>query len=228
MIRPTSPSPAQRLATFTRRLLPDTSGVALIEFSLVLPILVLMALTGSELNSYITTKMRVSQLALQVSDDAARIGAGSRLAAKRINESDINDVFIGAQLQSGELDLLNNGRVIISSLEPVATPNTTNRFRIRWQRCYGVKTSYTPGYGTAGTTNMIGMGPAARQVTAQEGGATMFVEVYFVYKPLIGLGTRAPTTTFTEIASMAVRERRDLSGGNNGIYPIAGVTPSTC
>ena len=63
----------------------------------------------------------------------------------------------------------------------------------------------------------------------------MFVEVYYDYKPLIGLGTLAPSTTFTEIASMAVRDRRDFSDDStttdlhpNGVYKVAGVTASTC
>lgn len=217
-----------RLRALARQLRLDTAGVALIEFSLVLPVVILMSLTGAELTHYITTKMRISQLALQLADDAARIGSGSRLAAKQINESDINDLFVGADMQSGELDLRENGRVVLSSLEAVANPNTTNRFRIRWQRCYGLKTTYTPTYGTAGTTNMTGMGPAGRQVTAQDDNPTMFIEVYYVYKPLIGLGTRAPSTSFMEFASMAVRDRRDTVGGSNGVYPMAGVTASSC
>ena len=58
---------------------------------------------------------------------------------------------------------------------------------------------------------MAGIGPAARQVTvALTGGATMFVEVYYVYKPLL-LNIIAPSGPITEVASMAVRDRRDLS-----------------
>ncbi len=217
-----------RIRAMLRRLRRDLSGVALIEFSLVLPILIVLCLTGAEMTHYITTKMRVSQLALQLADDAARIGAGTRLSAKKITEADINDLFVGADLQSGELDLRENGRVVLSSLEPVANPNTTSRYRIRWQRCYGLKTTYTPTYGTAGATNLTGMGPAGRQVTAQDDNATMFVEVYYVYKPLVHVGTRAPTTSFMEIANMAVRERRDTVGGTNGVYPVTGVTASSC
>jgi Flp pilus assembly protein TadG len=217
-----------------------TSGVALMEFALVLPVLITMSLTGAELTNYITTKMRVSQLALQLADDAARMGSGSQLQAKTITETDINDLFTGAQLQSGELDLNTNGRIILSNLLPTANPNTAGTYKIGWQRCYGAKTAHLSGYGTYNTAsgiNMTGMGPAGRQVTAQDDNATMFVEVFYTYKPLVGLGTLAPTTTFTEIASMAVRDRRDLSDDSasgstathpQGIYKVAGVTASIC
>ena len=213
-----------RLLAFARRLRADTRGLALLEFAFVLPILVLMSLTGAELTNYITVKMRMSQLALQIADDAGRMGSGSQLAAKSITETDINDLFIGANLQSGELSLQTNGRVVLSSLEPMANPNTTSKYKIRWQRCYGAKTTYTPAYGTAGQTNLTGMGPAGRQVGAQDDNATMFVEVYYVYQPLIGLGTRAPSSNFTEIASMAVRDRRDMTQ----IYNTAGATIASC
>jgi Flp pilus assembly protein TadG len=225
-------------SAFVRRLRHDKSGLALLEFAFALPIFMIMALTGAEMTNYITTKMRASQLALQLADNAARMGNSTSAQLQvQISEADINDLFTGAQLQSGEMDLTTNGRVILSSLEPVASPNTTSKYKIRWQRCFGLKT-HPSTYGAAGDTNLTGMGPLgppSRQVTAQDDNATMFVELYYVYKPLIGLGTLAPNTTFTEIASMAVRDRRDLSDDStttnlhpNGIYKVTGVTASTC
>lgn len=215
-----------RLGAVARRLAGNTSGVALIEFGYVLPVVLLMSLTGAEMTHYITVKMRMSQIALAIADNAARMGNGTSLAAKTITEADINDVFTGAQMESGGLDLTSNGRVILSDLEPVANPNTTGKYKIKWQRCFGAKT-HSSSYGAAGDTNLAGIGPAGRQVTAQDDNATMFVELYYVYKPLLN-ASWAPTTTLTEIASMAVRDRRDLTGGNNGIYPVNGVTASTC
>jgi Flp pilus assembly protein TadG len=206
-----------------RALRGATSGVALLEFALSLPILLTMSLTGAELTNYITTRMRISQIALHLADNAARIGSGSQLAAQTITETDINDLLTGANLQSGELALLTNGRVIISDLEPVANPNTTNRYRIVWQRCKGSKTTHASTYGTAGQTNLTGMGPAGRQATAPDNGATMFVEVFYVYQPLVKTSL-SPTSEMTEVASMMVRDTRDLTQ----IYNTSGATVSTC
>ncbi|CAN5508837.1 hypothetical protein BH09PSE4_BH09PSE4_07750 [soil metagenome] len=222
---------------FANRLRDDRSGLALLEFAFILPVLITMSLTGAELTNYITTKMRVSQLALQLADDAARMGSGSQLQAKSITETDINDLFTGAQLQSGEMNLKTNGRVILTDLEPMANPNTNNKYKIGWQRCYGLKTSAVPAYttglvppyttgasGAASTkTNLTGLGQSGRQVTATDDNATMFVEVYYAYTPLVGT-TLAPSATFTEIASMSVRDRRDLSA----IYNTAGATIASC
>ena len=212
------------IRAFLGRLRRNARGVAMLEFALVLPPLVLMSLTGAELTNYITVKMRVSQLALHLADNAARMGSGSLLSSKTITETDINDLLTGAGLQAGELNLFTNGRVIVSDLEPVANPNTTNKYKIVWQRCRGSETTHASSYGTAGQTNLDGIGPAGRQVTAQDDNATMFVEVYYKYQPLIGLGGRAPTTTITEIASMSVRDRRDLTQ----IYSTTNATVATC
>lgn len=209
-----------------RALHHDAGGVALLEFALMLPILLTLSLAGAEITNFIITKMRISQIALHLADNAARIGAGSQLQAKTISEADINDLIAGAQYQSGELDLLANGRVIVSSLEPSANPNTANTYKITWQRCRGAKTTHAPSYGIAGQASgkdMTGMGPTGRQTLAPDGGAAMFVEVYYEYKPLIKTSL-SPDTSMTEVASMLVRDRRDLSQ----IYNKENATVAAC
>lgn len=198
----------------------DRRGLALLEFAFTLPIVLLMTLGGAELANYTTTRMRVSQLALHIADNAARMGDGPQMAAKTITETDIGDIFIGGQLQSGGLDLKGRGRVILSDLEPVANPNSTNKFKIGWQRCYGDKT-HASTYGVAGDTGLDGIGPTDQLVTAQDDNATMFVEVYYEYKPLIATAY-APSMTMTEVASMPVRDRRNLTAGidNTAAVPV--------
>lgn len=217
------------------RLREDTSGLALIEFAFSLPLLLSLILTGAELTNYATTRMRISQVALHLADHASRLGEGSPLVAKQITEANLNDVLTGADLQAGELKIYENGRVILSSLQPVADPNPTNLYRIAWQRCRGI-TSYTPQYGRAGDTNLPGMGRAGALVTAPPSGQTMFVEVRYRYRPLIRVGA-LQSLDIAAIAAMPVRDRRDTSDDSdlgsaslhpNGIYKVAGVTASTC
>lgn len=217
-----------RLRGTLSRLHRDYRGLAMLEFALVLPFFLLLCLTGAELTNYIIVRMRISQLALHLADNAARIGSGTRRETKKIYESDIHDLIGGGQLQSGELDLLGRGRIIISSLEPMAAPNVNKKFRIRWQRCAGAKTAWGSEWGTATTTDVRdGMGPAGRQTIAPLDGVAMFVQVRYQYKPLISMA-RAPFPEINEIASMLVRDRRDTSGPNDGIYTVSGVTPARC
>ena len=206
----------------------DTRGVAFVEFAYALPIFLGLAMTGLELTHYVTTRMRVNQVALHLADHASRMGEGALLAAKVISEKQINDAFVGAALQAGNLDILTNGRLILSSLEEMPPPNTPTRYRIRWQRCRG-SLNYTSAYGVAGATNLTGIGPASRQVTTPPGSATMFVEIRYRYQPIIA-GDYVPQIEFSEIASMTVRERRDLGDPaiTNPVPNPEPVTPSNC
>jgi hypothetical protein len=219
-------TPLTLIGSTGRRLGRDASGLAMLEFAFGLPVLLTMSLTGAELTNYIITKMRISQIALQLADNSARIGSGSQLESKKIYESDINDLLTGANFQAGELNLFANGRVIISSVEPHAT--TADRYRIRWQRCKGNKTSWASSWGTpVNKTNEVGIGPTNRQVIAPPQGVAMFVEVRYQYQPLIKTSL-SPTTEINEIASMMVRDARNTTGGTNGVFQQSGVNASSC
>ncbi|MBK5263855.1 MAG: pilus assembly protein [Alphaproteobacteria bacterium] len=213
---------------FRTALRVDCSGMALVEFALCLPFVITFAMTGTELTNFTTTKMRMSQIALHVADNASRIGTGTLLSSKQISEAQINDLLIGAGLQASQLNLYANGRVIVSSLEPVANPNTTSRFKIRWQRCSGSKV-WPSSYGVQGDTDLSGITANGQQITAPDDGAVMFVEVAYSYQPLIS-SAFVPRTQIVEIAAMTVRDARDMAGpsGGVGIYNTESVTASTC
>jgi Flp pilus assembly protein TadG len=234
--------------SFLHQLLCDNKGNIIVEFAFAAPILMILTVGGVELTNYALTKMRVQQLALQVADNASRIGEGSLLTALKIYEHNINDVFAGAEAQASDLNIYGNyaekvgatnttkgkGRIIISSLEATANPNTANTYKIGWQRCRGNLTTYTPQYGTVGQPsglNMTGMGPAGRQITAPAGSAIMFVEIRYRYEPLfnIGLqkqifGSNMDYQNIDAVSAMMVRDDRDITQ----VYPSAGVTASTC
>ena len=216
-----------RIRPLFRRLQRNVIGVAAVEFALAAPVVLTLFLTGAELTNFAITRMRVSQIALHVADNASRIGTNSLLTDPQISELQINDLFTGANLQAGALDFKRHGRVIISSLEPVANPNTTNKFIIRWQRCYGDK-AWLSSYGEAGPTQIDDMGPTGQKVTAPDDTGVMFVEVAYDYKPLIS-GRLVPNTLIRDIAAMTVRDRRFYAGnGGVGIYNNEGVAASTC
>ncbi|PCD01605.1 tight adherence protein TadE [Sphingomonas spermidinifaciens] len=214
---------------FLRRLAAARDGVIIIEYAFYLPILLLLGLSGAEITNYIITRMRISQLALHLADNAARIGTGTQLQQKTINEVDINDLLTGAGLQAGELDLFTRGRVIISSVEN--DPANAGKFRIRWQRCRGSKSYDSPYDNTK--TNLAGVGPSGRQVIAPTDGATMWVEVSYTYRPLVKEAW-SPSLDMVETASMMVRDRRALTpaatvdANGDGVLEVAGEAASTC
>jgi Flp pilus assembly protein TadG len=202
--------PFQTLA----KLRANESGLALIEFAYSLPFLVLLSMSGLEIAHLAIAHMKVSQLAMLVADNASRVRAS-------IDESDINEIFTGAELAAAGLNFKSNGKIILSDLEPngLASPNTGQY--IRWQRCYGTG-SFTSSYGVTndGKTNasLPGMGPTGNQISSMSGTAVMFVEVAYKYQPLISndiFGAR----TIRYTSAFNVRERTDQTIKNAGNLP---------
>lgn len=188
------------------RLLRNRSGVAMTEFALGTPFLLMAGLWGTETANFALVNMKVGQIAVHLADNASRVGDTSTLQDRKIYEADILDVFIGAQIQGGQgLQLYNNGRVIVSSLEV----NEDGEQYIHWQRCRGIK-NVASSFGDAGDVLADGMGPAGNKVLAQEDDGVIFVEVNYTYRPLISdafLGS----PDIISVASFTVRDDRDLS-----------------
>lgn len=230
-----------RLPRLARTLGRDRKGLALIEFALTLPIILTLGGWGIELSSFALSNLRVSQYALNLADNASRIGTRAG-AVQQLREADINDVLQGTRLESAGIGLTTNGRVTLSSLENVRQSYDSQRVsRIHWQRCIGVKsgTDYDPRYGTtttnAGTTDTAAdagtpkadMGETGQKVTAIDDGGVMFVEVGYQYKPLFGNMFMNPQV-IRYTASFMVRDNRDFSRIYNPTPAITTANLSTC
>ncbi|WP_373490868.1 TadE/TadG family type IV pilus assembly protein [Parasphingorhabdus sp.] len=217
----------RKASGFVRRTLAavavNTSGLALIEFAYALPLLLGVGMYGAEVANIAMVRMRINQISMHAADNAARIGEGSLLSQKKIYESDINDLFVGANLQAGEyVDIFEHGRVIISSLER----HSDGDQYINWQRCKGKK-AHVSSYGTAGANSpsrpINGMGPSGARVTAPANQAVIFVEISYDYQPLISRSF-TNTRTITTRSAFNVRDRRDLTQIYNrtGSDPVSG------
>lgn len=195
---------------FLTRLRKNASGVAAVEFALGLPLILTLGLWGAELGNLAVTHMRVSQVAMQIADNGSRVGDVSMLENLKIYESDINDLLVGAKVQGGGLDLFENGRVVISSLEVV--DGTEDTQYIHWQRCKG-KRNFQSDYGPAGTGtdgSLSGMGPAGDEVTASKDEAVIFVEIEYAYRPIVS-AKFVPASPIRVTAAFNVRDDRDLT-----------------
>lgn len=194
---------------FIRRLARARSGVAMIEFAVTLPFLLMAGLWGAELASFTHANMRIGQIAVQIADNGSRIGDTSTLQDRRIYESDLNDLIYGAHVHGGDsLKIYEHGRIFISSLE--VKPDTNDTQWIHWQRCRGllkVNSSFGKAGDTLGTT---GMGPAGQEVQAVEGDAVIFVEIVYEYQPLVTNKFIGKSQIRTH-AAFTVRDDRDLT-----------------
>lgn len=222
----------RRLSRQMRRIGRDRSAIAVVEFAATLPFLMVTFISATELTNFTIVRMRVGQVALQVADNASRMGRVSLTGNPQVTETDINDLLTGADIQARNLNLYSRGRVIVSSLEPTANPNTAGTFKIRWQRCRGLKSSVSS-WGVQGAVNLNGMGPTGQVVTTPDDTGVMFAEIFYDYQPLFASGL-VPHTTIHEFASMIVRDSRDYNGptsgtgANGGVYNAEAATVHAC
>jgi hypothetical protein len=207
--KPAKPGFVARTGRFARRLKRDRSGLALIEFAFTLPIFMGLGFYGVEVSNLAITQMKMSQIALNMADNASRIGTlNATLGAKVITEQQINDVFQAAALQAGAAGLYQDGRTILSSLELNAQGGQT----IMWQRCKGMEFEDS-NYGAEGTgatgTSFQGMGPSGGTIQASSGTAVMFVELHYTYHPLFGSMFMEDRELYQE-AAYTVRDSREI------------------
>lgn len=197
-----------------RNILRDVRGVALTEFAFALPILLVVTAFGLELANYVHAIKRIGDLAVMVTDNASRMGTRSEgLSVQQISEAEINDVFVGAQLQGNLPNFERNGRVVLSSLQR----NADGGQWIAWQRCYG-EGAFSSAYGVEGEgekgTSFEGMGPPDQRVQAPAGSSVMVTEIYYTYEPIFPI-TGVKTSPIAEFAAFNTRANRDLSAPRN-------------
>ena len=231
----------QRLARTGARLWRDARAVSVMEFALGAPLLMALGGYGVEISNLAVTNMRISQFALQLADNASRVGVNSGLATYQLREGDLNDVLQGLRLFSAGSKLTTYGRVTMSSLENVQQSyDDDNVQRIHWQRCIGLKSG--PGFdadttqapsvsagsdgtaSTAGKDAPDGIGDTGLKVNAPDGVGVIYVEINYQYQPLFGTLFVNPTKLHY-VASAVVRDKRDYSQIYN---PAPSAAASTC
>lgn len=207
-----------------RRLAQDRSGVSVVEFALVTPFILSIALYGIEVAYMNTVDMKMSEIALSLADNASRIGqTDNSVVTPTVSEADINEVMRGAQEQAAGLDFQTRGKIILTSLERDAA---TGKQYIHWQRCYG-RLARQSAYGNDSTRNglngpvITGMGTGATKITAVANSAVMFVEVYYRHEGLLGtLFIKNPVVR--KEGAFLIRDNRNLTPGvtgTGGAYP---------
>ena len=202
-------------SNFLKKLNGNVAGIALTEFAVVAPVFLSLGMVGFEIANMAITKMKVSQIALSVADNASRLGQTDNTAlAPTISEKDVDAVLRGADEQGKSISFAENGRVILSSLE---YEPTLDRQFIHWQRCFGdqdVESAYgndTDKNGKSGT-RLEGMGRGNRKVEDPRNGreAVMFVEIHYKY-PAVFSNSLTSDITFREEAAFIIRDDRTLT-----------------
>ena len=200
---------SRSIRTTLRRLKQNVSGVAMVEFAFAAPLVLGMGMLGTDTAFLVITHLQVSQVAMQVADNASRVGSDDVLASRRVYESDIVDTLLGAEKLGENISIYQRGRIILSSLQQ----NADGGQWIAWQRCRGAK-NYNSSFGVQGAgatgTGFPGMGVPGRYITASPGTAVMFVEVAYDFRSVTPMNL-FDNQQIVYTAAFNVRDNRDLT-----------------
>ena len=150
-------------ARLRRSLLAHESGIAAVEFSLILPILLVLWIGGVEVTGALSVDRRLNNLASSIGDLVAR--------SKTVTYSDVNnilDIAPGAMFPYAETGLWMRVSAVWIDSGGVA--------KVVWSRAEG-----TTAYGD--NTTVTSVVPAALRVADTE---LIMAEVNYLYKPAVG------------------------------------------
>lgn len=191
-------------------LLRDARGVSVIEFAIGLPVFLTAIMGGLEVANMAITQQRVAEIASEVAENAAR-GTG------QIDESDVAQIMTGARLAAEGTAILENGRIVLSSVRLNASRNGQ---WIEWQRCEGADGTVRSKFGDQGkgktdaSLQRVGPAPGLRAV---DGVDIMVVEVRTRYRPLIGnaFSLVSGKSDLQAVSAHVVRDRTTFSIKND-------------
>lgn len=209
-----------RIFSLSQRPLPgllrDSSGVAMIEFAMALPLLTGITLYGIEAANIAYSAQIVADIAVHTADSTARVRTA-------ISEQDVTDILYGVKSMGTRMDFASNGRIIISGLEPVidSGTNAVVNQKITWQRCSGALRQDSS-YGLAGAqVGVDGMGPTGKKIKATASSYAIVVEVRYNYQPIISEHLYGPRE-LSATSAMMVRERESNAIGTTGTASACG------
>jgi len=199
-----------------RRLCRDRTGLAMMEFALAAPIMLIVMASGLEAANMALAVLKVHQIAATTADNVARV-------RDSISESDVNEALLGGVITGSSLDFANRGRIVVSDVMTNGQASPKTGQTILWQRCTGKlnTTESAPAYGTQGkgaTDNSLqSMGKAPRSVSPSPDSVLVFAEVTYRYQPLIS-ATIFGTPILRSESAFTVRERASepLTAGASG------------
>lgn len=199
-----------------RRLRRDTRAVAMLEFALITPFFIAMALTTLEIGYYTLANNRMQRLASMTADLVAQSGTADVGAS----EGQIYDLFSAIDLTAKPFDVRNYGRVVITGIKGESTDKgkTVDRI-IKWQRFDGAYVAAAPVVGCNQTTNKATL-PAGQRLPLDE--MLFHVQVSFKYQPLF---TSLPMqmfdvpTDFTRTAMYRARSKNFTSPTPDPRFP---------
>ena len=161
-----------------RRFAADQRGGILAETGILLPVITLIILSGTEIGRFTLLQQKLNRAAVTMSDLIAQTDSN-------ISLTQVANLYEAAGFVMRPFDLTNNGVIIVSSVVRTSgNPPTVN-----WQ-CVGAGgLAATSQLGTAGSTATLPTGFILR-----DGESAIFAEVVYAYEPFVAPDLIGSTT----------------------------------
>ncbi|MDE3059890.1 MAG: pilus assembly protein [Pseudomonadota bacterium] len=164
------------------------SGIALIEFALWAPLLMMIFMGGVELTRYIIVVQKAEKAAFIISDSVAQ--------GTTAKTSDLDNIMTAATQVMKPFSFGSNGFVIISSVTQTGTYSASNPPMVSWQ--------YTSSGSNGSWTHASRIGVSG-QMAALPGSLTLndkdniiIAEIFYNFQPLISTnGVVSPATVYS-------------------------------
>jgi Flp pilus assembly protein TadG len=195
-----------RLVRLFGRFRRDPGGVAAVEFALILPILMLLALGCFEVPRYVLLWQRLERASSGVSDLVAQ-------ADEPITANQMSDILSAARIMMQPYAVFNNGSIVVTSINnPTGGTGTTNTWRVA---CGTVN--------NIGNLGAVGSTPAnlpASLLPLPTDNEILVTEIYFNYTPVFGnIIYRASTAPLYAVAYTRPRNHNLVTSPGTIICP---------
>lgn len=176
----------------------NNHGVAAVEFALLMPILLLLFLSGFELTRYVLLNQKLSKTAASMSDLISRLPS--------VTEFEVQNSFNAVQHLMSPYHEPEGTKVIITSVI-----NDAGTVRVNWQRCGGGSFAVTSAIGAEGELATLPAG-----FTLEDKEDTIIAEIFYNFVPILAPETVGPgvlsITRFTRPRLGALVEIPDDQG----------------
>ncbi len=159
---------SRRALRLARRFVADRRGGVLVETAILMPILTMIVLSGTEIGRYTLLQQKLNRAAVSMSDLIAQTDAS-------INMTQVANLYQAAGYVMRPFDLTTEGIIIITSVARTGG-NTT----VRWQCLGGGGLSASSNIGTTGNNANLPSGFVLR-----DGESAVFAEVVYHYEPFV-------------------------------------------
>jgi len=173
-----APAPLRLLGRRLRRFRRDCRGALAVELAFAVPVVFGLILCGVAVTRYVLLHQKMGRTAATIADLTSQADA--------LSESDVQSLFVAAKDVMSPYDLVDDGRVVMSSVYRASGGAAT----VVWQRSYGAGGGSSH-FGVEGETATL-----PDDLVVRDGEDVIVAEVFYSYTPMLAASVLSPAELY--------------------------------